>query len=258
MSSLAVALSVAPCRLPSMSRALSRNAPCPCGSGRKFKRCCQEALDNPVLLARRHNAVGSRVRSWGLKHYGEQVSAAFQEIAGGRERLVLGDADVQLIETWALSDRELPGGGTIARRYALSEDISETERDIAKRIAAASLALLRVDGVTPGRWITMYDLTQGESADVSSHDVSLKVKPGYVLAGRLMNGPPAQTLWGPVAILDRGSGGELSGLLHARLRTLELEQKPDGLAIALQAASREITAALVPGIRRAGSARLAA
>jgi len=241
-----------------MSRALSRNAPCPCGSGRKFKRCCQETLDNPVLLARRHNAVGSRIRSWALKHYGEQVSAAFQEIAGGGEDLVLGEGDVQLIETWALSDREIPGGGTIAQRYALREDILPAERDIAERIAAASLSLLRVDAVTPGRWITVYDLTQGESADVSSHDVSLKVKPGYVLAGRLMDGPPAQTLWGPVAILDRSSGGELSGLLHGRLRTLELEQKPDGLAIAMQAASREITAVLAPGIPRAGSTRLAA
>jgi len=31
-------------------RRVGRNDPCPCGSGRKFKRCCLVAIRNPVLM----------------------------------------------------------------------------------------------------------------------------------------------------------------------------------------------------------------
>ncbi len=85
--------------------AISRNAPCLCGSGRKLKRCCREALENPAVLARQHNAVGSRIQAWAFERYGEQVAAAFDELVGGRDGVVLGDADLQLIGTWALSER---------------------------------------------------------------------------------------------------------------------------------------------------------
>ncbi len=241
-----------------MSGAISRNEPCPCGSRRKFKRCCQEALENPGVLARQHNAVGSRIQAWAFEHHGEQVHAGFEEVVGGRQGLVLGDADVQLIATWVLSDRELPNGATIAQRYARRADISCEERDVAGRIASARLGLLKVDAVAPGRSLSMHDLTRDEIVNVSSHDVSLSVKPGDVILARIMDGPPAPSLWGPVAILDRHSGRELRDLLMTRVQTLGLQDEPGCLAIAMQAASREITGLLVPAFRRSQQDKLAA
>jgi hypothetical protein len=204
------------------------------------------------------NAVGSRIQAWAFERYGEQVAAAITAVVGDRDGVVLGDADLQLIGTWALSERDLPGGGTIAQRYASRGDISEQERDIASRIAAARLTLLRVDRVTPGRSIEVYDLTTGEQQPVSSHDVSRSVRPGYVIVGRLMAGPPSPTLWGPVAVLDRASGFALSELLHAHLRSLGMEHAPQGLEMATRAASREITALLAPALRSSQAERRAA
>lgn len=237
-----------------MSRTVSRNASCPCGSGRKFKRCCQRALEHPATIARLHNAVGLRVQAWASEHYGDEVAAAFDEIVGGRDGIVLGDGDLQLIGTWALSERRLPGGGTIALRYAQRADLADDERDIAARIAAARLTLFRVDRVMPDRWIAAYDLTLGERVTISSHDVSRSVSSSSVIVGRLMAGPPAPTLWGPVAVVDRESGSRLSELLQAHVQSMDLEREPAPLAMAMRQASREITALLAPALRESQAA----
>jgi hypothetical protein len=241
-----------------MGGEISRNDPCPCGSGRKFKRCCQDLHNNPVALAKPHDEVGSRIQAWADQHHDQEMQAGLEEFFGGYEGVVVGDVDLQLVGTWLLSDRELPDGGTIAERYAGRADISGEERDIARRIAVARITLLKVDGVAPGRSISVHDIGRDELVTVFSHGVSKSVKPGDVIVARIMAGPPAPSLWGPVAFIDRHSGRELQELLTARIRSLGLRDEPGSLATALQAASREITALLVPAMRRSRHDQLAA
>src|SRR5204862_245130 len=94
----------------------SRNAQCPCGSGRKYKRCCADALEHPARVAMSHDAVGERIRAWAFEHHNHAIDAALAELVAGREDLVLGDGDIAVIATWTLSDRELPEGDTLAER----------------------------------------------------------------------------------------------------------------------------------------------
>lgn len=75
---------------------------------------------------------------------------AFAEITIGCADRVLGGVDLQLIGSWMLNDRELPDGGTAAEHYAQRDDLPAGERDVARRIAAARLGLLRVVGAMPG------------------------------------------------------------------------------------------------------------
>lgn len=96
--------------------ASSRNAQCPCGSGKKFKRCCADSLGHPKRVAETHDAAGERMRAWAFEHEPDAIRTALAEITAGREDAVLGDADLALIACWALNDRELPGGGTNATR----------------------------------------------------------------------------------------------------------------------------------------------
>src|ERR1019366_3422479 len=130
---------------------------------------------------------------------------------------VVGDADAQLAGTWVLSDRVLPGGDTIAQRYAQRLDLPSRERDIAERIAAARLGLLRVISIKPGRGIELNDLTRAQLVSVISHDLSRSVQPGDLLVGRVMAGPPAPSVWGPVAFVTRRTGQMLSDILKPRL-----------------------------------------
>jgi hypothetical protein len=236
-----------------------RNALCPCGSGRKFKRCCADALDNPAATARKHDAVGTRIQAWAFEHHRAAMQAALEEITADREDVVLGDVDLQLVASWMLNDRELPDGGTAAQGYAERQDLHPDERDTAARIAAARLGLLRVLRVMPGRWIELHDLTGGDDVvHVISHDVSRSARPGAVLVGRLMDGPPAPSLWGPVGFLSREVGRELTDLLKTYTDSLGLREQPAGPAAAMHAASREITVMLAPALRHASPRRQAA
>ena len=86
---------------------------------------------------------------------------ASDEITSGYTDRVLGDVDVQLIASWMLIDRRLPDGGTPVERYAQRDDLPPGERDVARRMAAARLGLLRVVRVLPGRWVELHDLAIG-------------------------------------------------------------------------------------------------
>jgi len=235
-----------------------RNEPCPCGSGRKFKRCCGPLLDSPASVAKEHSAVGARVQAWAFDTYPEEMKAGLDELLRGRKGLVVGEADAQLAVTWVLSDRVLRDGGTISQRYSERPELPSRERDIAGRIAAARLALLRVISVKPGRGIELDDLTREQHVSVLSHDLSRSVHPGDVIVGRVMAGPPAPSVWGPVAFVTRRTGQTLSDILTARIAELDPVDQSERLAIAMHAASRQITSLFLPAPKDDSSIQQAA
>lgn len=235
--------------------ATSRNAACPCGSGRKFKRCCADILARPKRIAEKHDAVGERMRAWAFEQEPAAIRAALAEITAGHKDAVLGDADLALIACWALNDRELPEGGTLAQCYAGRPDLSADEADMARRIAAARPGLLRVVDARPGHWIDLDDIVRERQARVMSHGVSRTVSKDEMLVARIMEGPPAQSLWGPVATLTRASGRELVDLLKAHMMSSSLQDSPTGLSTAMHLAAREITTLLAPGLTRSAELR---
>ena len=205
-----------------------------------------------------HTAVGKRIQARAGEHDRDALETAWAEITAGREQATLGEVDVQLIAAWIFSDRELPGGGTAAERYSRLDDLDAEERDIAARIAAARLGLMRVARVAPGFWIELEDRTRGDMVRVISQGVSAHTRPGDLIVARRMDGPPAPSLWGPVGFVSAETGPQLSALIAGRLDALALEHTPDGLATALHDASMEITILLSPALREPAPARRAA
>lgn len=172
-----------------------RNAPSPCGSGRKYKRCCLAEEQRAVLAARYDDAVGDRIHDWTAEVYGEEIGAALEEYAGDERTMF--DDDVQIFCAWFHSDRELPGGGTPAERYAARADLPAEERETAARIAAAGLGLHRVLAVEAGHWIELEAILGGARTRVQSANVSHDAVRWDILLGRVMAGKPP-SLWGPV------------------------------------------------------------
>jgi hypothetical protein len=215
---------------------------------------------DPARTARDHDAVGERIQAWAFERYREDMRAAVREITEGGEDVVIGDADLALIASWALNDRELAVGGTPSQRYVEREDLDSRERDVASRIAAARLGLLRVVGVLPDRWIEVENLgiVDAPRMRVMSHEVSRSARVRDVLVGRLMDGPPERSLWGPVGFLNRETGSELRDLLADNVTSLGVSDEPDSVARAMQAASRDITVLLAPGLRKCRVSRRAA
>jgi hypothetical protein len=184
----------------------SRNSPCPCGSGRKYKRCCLAEEKRVARAARFDDAVGRRIQDWTSKVASEQVDAALEEFAGPDR--TMDDDDVQIFSAWFHNDRRLPSGGTPAERYAARDDLPSDEREAASRIAAARLGLYRVLAVEPGRWIALADIVCGARVRVQSANVSREAVRWDILLGRVMVGEP-QSLWGPVRLFKPDDEPEL-------------------------------------------------
>ena len=197
-------------------------------------------------------AAGDRIQQWAYANHPDEMDAALRELVGDPSGLIVGDTDIQLIASWQLNDRELPGGGTPAQRYAELDGIADPERMTARRIASAHLALLRVRSTQPNRAIEIEDVTRGcARSRVVSHDVSSYVHTNDMFVGHLMPGPPAMSLWGPMAMLDRATGRELIDLLYERIALLGLD--PHGgnaLGVAMQSATLEVTRMLMPALRQ--------
>jgi hypothetical protein len=192
-------------------RPASRNAPCPCGSGRKYKRCCHADEERFARDARFDDAVGRRMQDWSSRLLGDEIAAALEEFVGAER--VMDDADIQIFATWFHNDRELASGGTPAMRYAARRDLPDAERAAAARIATAQLGLHHVLAVEPGRSLVLEELVGGGRVEVRSPHVSREAIRWDILLGRVMEGDPP-TLWGPTRFFEPCEEAELHAELH--------------------------------------------
>ena len=147
-----------------------------------------------------------------------------------------------------LNDRQLPDGGTVAERYAERDGLPAGERDVARRIAAARLGLLRVVGALPGRWIELHRPRYRRRGGARDQPRRLAVRPAARSTGRPVDGRSSGALVvGTVGFLtDRV--GALRELLHTYVDARGPGDAADGLATAMHAASREITVMLAPAL----------
>jgi SEC-C motif len=224
----------------------SRNAPCPCGSGSKYKRCCLAAEQRERETAGFEDAVGRRMSTWAVREFPEEFRAGLEQF-GGSDR-ALDDRDAQSFANWVCSDRELAGGGTSAQRYAARAELDTRERYVAARIADARLGLQRVRAVEPGRWIELEHVLSGEVVRVRSGEVSREAARWDVLLCRVMDDDRAPSLWGPVLFYAPDEEPELVAELE-RLADAHGVAGPDRLAGVFRVAALELMR-FVPASRR--------
>jgi SEC-C motif len=213
----------------------SRNAPCSCGSGLKYKRCCLEAANRERETARFEDAVGKRISKWAAAQFPDELSAALGRF--GDSGAGLDDRDMTIFVTWFCSDRELACGETPAASYAARTDIDTHERDVATRIAAARLGLQRVRGVEAGRWIELEDVLSGAVVRVRSADVSREATRWDILLCRVMEDDSIPSLWGPVLFYKPD---EEPDLLAECRRLAGVHRVPIGSDRAFRAAALEL------------------
>ena len=219
--------------------AIGRNAPCPCGSGLKYKRCCLRHASDLVLDAAGAEQVWSRMQSWALARWDDELGSAPTEHMdargiGSKERPAQDD-DLSLALCWLLIDRKLDGaGGTTAQLYTNLPGLSPSERAMGARITASSLGLHRVTGVAPGAWIELENVLTGTMTRVTSPTVSRQAVRWHVLLCRVMNGGPMRSLWGAAAFFEPVEEEELI----AELRRIANDHSLGTGTAALEAALR--------------------
>lgn len=201
-----------------------RNAPCPCGSGRKHKLCCLQRAAEERQRARTTDAIWERLQEWTIADHGDHLDAAIDDLCGDDRSM--SPETVELLGCYAHLDRELPGGGTPAERFREHPGLSKAEREAAHRLADARLGLWRARSVQPGASIELEEVLGARRVSVSSEHVSCATRRWDVLLGRVMSGARGHELWGPTAIFEAAEEDELV----AEVRRLAAERSIPPLA----------------------------
>ena len=224
---------------------VGRNALCPCGSGKKFKQCCLRRNEEVALDATRAEGVWQRMQGWALKHFGDELGDSLKEHMDARgigsDERPATDDDLSLALCWLLIDRGLAdGGGPPALRYAKLQDLSQSERDMAMRIAESRLGLHRVRDAAPGSWIDLENVLNGTRTRVTSPNVSREAVRWHVLLCRVMAGGPVATLWGAAILYEPAEEAELLAELERIASARDLGTSPVALESALRVGADEL------------------
>jgi hypothetical protein len=217
---------------------VGRNAPCPCGSGRKHKQCCLLEEERLAKQACDDSRVGQLISGWSVEQFGDELARAFEEFHPESHRI--GERDFALLLTWFNSDRALSGGGTPIACYLARPDLDPDEREVGERIAVARLGLHRVKAVVPGRSLELEDVLTGALISVASQTVSREVVLWDVVLCRVMPGDPAATLWGPVLVYAPDEEAEFLAELARLAEAHGVSRDPAGLSEVFRLASREL------------------
>ena len=139
-----------------------RNAPCPCGSGRKYKKC-HLAADEAEHAAFQATApthamddrLVNRLSRFALQEFGEAWEAFANDFADP-------DEAIQLARSWSVYCFEV-NGKTVVDAYldTRGRRCSREERSWLDAQRAAWLSVWEVEAVDPGKTVSLHDLLSG-------------------------------------------------------------------------------------------------
>lgn len=198
----------------------ARNALCPCGSGRKYKRCCLKLTDGVVrwgaAIRRVQRGLEQRLFDWAFKEFGpEGMKAALVDFTFGKFDFGPSDPEAQLFEPWFLYDWQTrarggrkgrsgrSGSHTIAELFQMWEgaNLDQAERDYLESVTAEPHSFYDVVRSDPGKRMTLRDILRGGEREVVEHSASRVVSSGDILYARVVSFPGAALMIGAGSIL---------------------------------------------------------
>lgn len=173
----------------------SRNEPCPCGSGSKYKRCCLARGEAVARELRERGAFLDDVSSWLQAEHEQTLEDASGETT--LIRLLRGPAGRYMSLVWAVNDyRPADGGPPLLVRYAERADIDPSTAAIARGLVEARVDVYRVVAKPTGLWIEIEPLTGGSPLRLPSQDVPECLQIGEILVARVVRATSMPTFWG--------------------------------------------------------------
>ena len=160
-----------------MVHKVQRNDPCPCGSGKKYKKCCMlKERDLSVVRAGNREVVQEAVQWVGLK-YGDALNNWVENVwfagVSKQERAGISTADpsikhihdTNLLEQ-LMAEGEFSVGDSPAAVMQLvldaAEDLSDSQREYLQQLASRPLRLYRVSECRPGQSFSLTPCQGGE------------------------------------------------------------------------------------------------
>jgi hypothetical protein len=186
---------------------VGRNQPCPCGSGKKYKKCClgKEKVSSDLLyrhLGEAHDRLAHRLMRHGLKVFGENaIGVALDEFMAWPDEGISDEdlADHQpLFYPWLIFNWEYeadpddplldgPEDKTIAELYAIdkADRLNHLEAQIIKATARQLFSFYEIQETQPGRGYRLKDILRGTVSDVIEKKGSETARQGDILFARV-------------------------------------------------------------------------
>lgn len=186
-----------------MADKIGRNDPCPCGSGKKYKKCClAEQVPAPFTREERASAsakldqfiddVFEKENDFALADFWDDYLDRDEEINPGFLRL--SDA---AFDNWFSFDRKLSNGKFVVDEFLERDSrdhfLSSGERAFLETLRATTMHLYEVIDLVPGMSVTLRDVIEGEQ-------ITVHEKSGSRTMGRFE--------WYAVRVCPRGASGK--------------------------------------------------
>jgi hypothetical protein len=173
---------------------VGRNEPCPCGSGRKFKKCCGDALlrpSRPYTAENRHSAF-VRLDAW-IDAFAEEEAEAAHELFWGRfiddvdelpEHLAMLSQDAE--DLWFAFDCVSNSGGSIVDALLAEAELGLGERAFLTALRQSTMRLYEIVDAVPGVSLTLRDAIEGGQITVNERRGSREMRRHMFLAARVV------------------------------------------------------------------------
>lgn len=218
---------------------VGRNDPCPCGSGRKYKKCClgeasSAARADPAQErdSQRTSAFGALLRFANRPQFREARDAAFDLFMAGGDWHDVGngeplDDDVYLkFSFFFLFDLRLPDGRTVAETFLQRAgwQVDRSERALIERFGAARVRPYEVQDVREDEGMRLRDLWSGRDVWVTERAGTHQLTQWDILAARIAaDDDGTLRLEGGIYLLPRRSKRALLDVLEKEAQRLRGE-----------------------------------
>jgi len=192
---------------------VGRNDPCPCGSGKKYKRCClQKIQDSADNLWARERAASDELKGlmvrYAARKLGPQIDDAWAdfELSDGSDSFDPACEESAIFLPYLLfhwdpyGPRRRKGvpaqGGMVARWYLQEEGkrLSDTQRHILEQATTQPLSFYEILASVPGSSLTLRDILTGWEIAVREKSASEMVRAGDILYAQVWVSPGFATL----------------------------------------------------------------
>ncbi len=200
---------------------IGRNEPCPCGSGKKYKKCCLAKEQGKATRLRDESTVAKSALDWLGGQYPDGVRTAIQTgyYTGLKkaEKQALDELPAEKkdllsinIGEWLLTDAKIAveDENKPVRELLLGESgsvFSDAGRSWLSSLGDRSLSLFEVRQLKPGAGLLLKDILSSESSEV------------WVAESKLSRGLVLWDIFG-ARLVQNGEGYKLSGAVYPFLR----------------------------------------
>ena len=153
---------------------IGRNEQCPCGSGKKSKKCCQAERPLSYTRAERTSA-RTKLLEYVDQHLVDEDDLALDEFWEPLDDLEdtnlnehFSAVSEQVLDDWFVFDRQLATNETVVERFLAAEGprLTRGERAHLEALKASTMRLYRVEELSPGESLTLVDLIEGGQVTV--------------------------------------------------------------------------------------------